>query len=73
MTYELTYRPPKGSALRKHQQNRTLMQEHEGSKLSVLQKQNTQDSRQDLNGSPQSSPSSNVCDDTEMAFSLDTV
>ena len=24
MTYELTYRPPKGSTLRKHQQNRTL-------------------------------------------------
>lgn len=25
MAYELTYRPPKGSTLRKHQQNRTLM------------------------------------------------
>jgi hypothetical protein len=24
MTYELTYRPPKGSTLREHQQNRTL-------------------------------------------------
>ena len=38
MTHELTYRPPKGSTPRKHQQNRTLMQEHEGTKLSFLQK-----------------------------------
>ena len=48
------------------------MQEHEGSKLFILQKQNTQDSRQDLNGSSQSGPSSNVCNDKEMEFSLDT-